>query len=58
LIPAAAELSPPKTYGEMLSILNDLAEELSFYDAVVAGQGAETLLMTPTAPLPTVYSVE
>jgi len=58
LIPAAAELSPPKTYGEMLSILNDLAEELSFYDAVVAGQGTETLLMTPTAPLPTVYSVE
>jgi hypothetical protein len=57
LIPAAAELSPPKSYAEMLSILKHLTEDLTFYDAVTA-EGSETLLMTPTNAhsLPIVYS--
>lgn len=57
LIPAAAELSPPKSYAEMLSILQQLTEDLTFYESMVS-EGAETLLMAPTtrSSLPTVYS--
>lgn len=47
LIPAAAELSPPKSYAEMNCILKELTEDLRFYDAL-SSEGTETLLMTPT----------
>jgi hypothetical protein len=54
LIPAAAELQPPRTYTEMAAILR---EDLNFLD--FDGPGEAVLLATPTGGrLPTVRSID